>query len=435
MNARKLNWRLARLSSRTQRATALAVLGVAVLRYDLSVCSIESRVRSSLNVRPSVAVLGFQNLSNQPSAEWLSTALTEMLSTELAAGGRLRTVPGELVSRVKLEMALPNPQTLTKPTLGPPARQPECGLRGVGCVPRVRRGSRHEGPARSSPAGHEKRRTGGLRFGDAHHAGAGQPGDQCRRSAAPPVWAPVPWPIPNASVRGSVPESAEAARNYSEGLERLRTFDTLGARELLRNAVNDCAGPRALARRAGGRLATCWATMSKPATRPRRRSTSRPGSGAKSTSPSKGRYFETTHAWDKAVVDVSDAAHRISGQPRVRPAAGCRADPGGRARGAPCKRIRSLRALPSGARDPRVDLAEAEALLAGSDLNSARDAAVRAAQSGAVAGYADPGGPRAPDRQPHRARIRRSAERACRRPHSRSSCTWRSGTGRVSRGR
>jgi len=29
-------------------------------------------------------------LSSQPSAEWLSTALTEMVSTELAAGGRLR---------------------------------------------------------------------------------------------------------------------------------------------------------------------------------------------------------------------------------------------------------------------------------------------------------------------------------------------------------
>ena len=70
-----------------------------------------------MNVRPSVAVLGFENMSHQPSAEWLSTALTEMLSTELAAGGRLRTVPGELVARVKFELALPNSQTFTKPTL------------------------------------------------------------------------------------------------------------------------------------------------------------------------------------------------------------------------------------------------------------------------------------------------------------------------------
>src|SRR6185436_1223433 len=77
-----------------------------------------NRTPRVLNVRPSVAVLGFQNLSGLPSAEWVSTALTEMLSTELAAGGRLRMVPGELVSRVKFEMALPNLQTLTRPTLG-----------------------------------------------------------------------------------------------------------------------------------------------------------------------------------------------------------------------------------------------------------------------------------------------------------------------------
>ena len=82
-----------------------------------------------------MAVLGFQNLSNESSAEWLNTALTEMLSTELAAGGRLRTVPGELVSRVKLEMALPNSQTLTEADACPSAQQPERGLRRIGSLP------------------------------------------------------------------------------------------------------------------------------------------------------------------------------------------------------------------------------------------------------------------------------------------------------------
>ena len=46
----------------------------------------------------------------------------------------------------------------------------------------------------------------------------------------------------SSSVRGSLPEGAEAARNYSEGLERLRTFDTLAARDLLRNAVTAAPG-------------------------------------------------------------------------------------------------------------------------------------------------------------------------------------------------
>src|ERR1035437_4486436 len=45
--------------------------------------------------RPSVAVLGFRNLSGRSEEGWLSTALTEMLSTELAAGEKLRLVSGE----------------------------------------------------------------------------------------------------------------------------------------------------------------------------------------------------------------------------------------------------------------------------------------------------------------------------------------------------
>ena len=105
VNARNLSRRFARLSS-THAARNRSGAGAGGLRCAPSASSIETRAQTRLNVRPSVAVLGFQNLSNQPSAEWLSTALTEMLSTELAAGGRLRTVPGELVSRVKLEMAL-----------------------------------------------------------------------------------------------------------------------------------------------------------------------------------------------------------------------------------------------------------------------------------------------------------------------------------------
>ena len=150
------------------------MLGVSGLRYILRVFY-RIGVRSSLNVRPSVAVLGFQNLSNQPSAEWLSTALTEMLSTELAAGGRLRTVPGELVSRVKVEMALPNLQTLTKPTLGRLRDNLSADYVVVG---RTWPSARERGRKSGSISACRIRETAncGLRFGDAHHAGTGQPG-------------------------------------------------------------------------------------------------------------------------------------------------------------------------------------------------------------------------------------------------------------------
>ena len=53
-----------------------------------------------------MAVLGFKNLSGKPDEAWISTALAEMLSTELAAGEQVRTIPGENIARMKVDLAL-----------------------------------------------------------------------------------------------------------------------------------------------------------------------------------------------------------------------------------------------------------------------------------------------------------------------------------------
>src|SRR5262249_32430655 len=67
--------------------------------------------------RRSVAVLGFKNLSGRPENAWLSTALSEMLTTELAAGERLRTIPEEKVARMKVELSLKEAETLATDSL------------------------------------------------------------------------------------------------------------------------------------------------------------------------------------------------------------------------------------------------------------------------------------------------------------------------------
>src|ERR1700674_1107113 len=67
--------------------------------------------------RRSVAVLGFKNLGSDKSQNWLSTALSEMLTTELAAGDKLRTVPGENVARAKAELAMSDAESLAAETL------------------------------------------------------------------------------------------------------------------------------------------------------------------------------------------------------------------------------------------------------------------------------------------------------------------------------
>jgi DNA-binding winged helix-turn-helix (wHTH) protein/TolB-like protein/tetratricopeptide (TPR) repeat protein len=56
--------------------------------------------------RPTIAVLGFKNLSSELGNEWLSTAFTQMLSTELERGGKLRLIPEEQVARAKLDLGI-----------------------------------------------------------------------------------------------------------------------------------------------------------------------------------------------------------------------------------------------------------------------------------------------------------------------------------------
>src|SRR5947199_5233614 len=68
--------------------------------------------------RRSVAVLGFKNLSARTETAWLSTALSEMLTTELSAGGKLRTIPGETVAQTKINLSLPEEDALSPTTLG-----------------------------------------------------------------------------------------------------------------------------------------------------------------------------------------------------------------------------------------------------------------------------------------------------------------------------
>src|SRR5215472_2841580 len=64
--------------------------------------------------RRTVAVLEFQNLSRRPSDDWLSTAIAEMLMTELGAGENVLLVPAEDVSRMKSELHVGNSSSLAR---------------------------------------------------------------------------------------------------------------------------------------------------------------------------------------------------------------------------------------------------------------------------------------------------------------------------------
>src|SRR5580704_7547262 len=90
-------------------AMALAVLGFLGWRA-ANRRSPAAQVRAA---RRSIAVLGFRNLSGRPEEGWLSTALAEMLSTELEAGEKLRLISGEDVARTKLDLPLADADSLS----------------------------------------------------------------------------------------------------------------------------------------------------------------------------------------------------------------------------------------------------------------------------------------------------------------------------------
>jgi serine/threonine protein kinase/tetratricopeptide (TPR) repeat protein len=380
VDARKLRRRYDRLSPAARRAIG-AVLAIAIC-LAIAVALYRRGAGGRLNVRQSVAVLGFENLSHDASAEWLSTALTEMLSTELAAGGRLRTVPGELVSRVKVELALPNAQTFTGPTLSRLRDSLSADYVVLGSYLALGEGTRRQVRLdirlQDTTSGEVVASTSETRTTLELINLVTSAGTLLRRQLGAGSGSSAE------SVRGSVPESAEAARTYAEGLDRLRTFDTLAARDLLRTAV--AAAPRhALSHAALAAASSLLGYDAEARDEAKKALDLSAGLRQEDRLSIEGQYLETTRAWDKAVEiyrtlvqaypDNLEYGLRLSaaqiqaGAPRVALAT-----------------VGGLRALPSAARDPRVDLAEAEAAFAASDLKAALAAARRAAQSGSSQG-------------------------------------------------
>ncbi len=64
-----------------------------------------------------IAVLGFKNLSGDKAVDWVSSAVSELLATELAKGDDVRVTPAEDAHRARIDLKLPNQETFGKDTL------------------------------------------------------------------------------------------------------------------------------------------------------------------------------------------------------------------------------------------------------------------------------------------------------------------------------
>ena len=185
--------------------------------------------------RTSVAVLGFTNLNGKESDAWLSTALSEMFATELSEGGKLRLVSGEEVAKER--SAIQHPGSLSQETL---VRLRESLGADVVVL----------GSYTFLTQNHGRMLRLDLRLQDAGNGQILAAFAQSRNEAdlfelvsstgttmRQKLGAGGLSSVEEASFDHSFPANPEARRLYAEGLDRLRRFDALGARESLREAT------------------------------------------------------------------------------------------------------------------------------------------------------------------------------------------------------
>jgi tetratricopeptide (TPR) repeat protein len=330
-------------------------------------------IGAPVGARRAVAVLGLRNLSGRPEAAWLSTALAEMLGTELGRGATLRVLPGEAVASAIEELQLSG-----RDRLEPEARQRLRRRLGVDYLVLGGYTSIAEGGALRLDLRLEDARADETVATVGENGTEAQMFDLVARSGAALRQA-LGAKAEESAARAALPTSPEATRLYAQGLEALRSFDPQRGRDLLEKAV--AADPdNALTRSA---LASAWASLGYPARAEQEGRKARElaaGLPAEDRLVVEARYFEAAHDWGAAAgiwerlwTAYPDVAAYGLG------VAACRTRAG-----EPEKALAAALALrnlpPPEGEDPRIDLAEATAAGALADFRREADAAARAAE-------------------------------------------------------
>jgi eukaryotic-like serine/threonine-protein kinase len=335
--------------------------------------------------RRSIAVLGFRNLSGRPEEGWLSTALAEMLSTELEAGEKLRLVSGEDIARTKLDLPLSDVDSLSPNTLSRLHKDLNSDLIVLGSYTalgekpstRIRLDLRLQDTAAGETIADVAVVGGETDLFDM----VSQAGSRLREKLGVEAVSPVEA----VSVRASSPSNREAARFYSEGLARLHVFDALEARDLLQQAV-DTDPKYSLAHSA---LAEAWSRLGydKKAQQEARQAYELSGNLSREERlVVEGRYRNIDHEHEKAIAiyrtlfilfpDNVDYGLKLAAEQSR----------GGKGHDA-LATVESLRKLaPRASEDPRIDLEEAAAWGGQGDLKREEQPLARAAEKARVQG-------------------------------------------------
>ncbi|MCP3960181.1 MAG: tetratricopeptide repeat protein [bacterium] len=368
-------------SNRRSLVLGLVLMAVIVASAALYIFNRDRELdRSRVVPRRSVAVLGFKNLTGQDQDAWLGTALAEMLTTELARGEALRTIPGENVARMWQQLGLEASPSLdgadlerVRSLLGSDflvvgsyaaigeaeTRELRLDLRlqdaalGSTVVSLARDGRQEELFRLISELGGELRN----QLGVDEAGGADDP-------------------------LAGLPSEPEAARLYAQAVDELRDSRPRAARELLESAAR-LAPQNALVHSA---LSQAWEGEGfggRAAEAAERAFELSSGLSREDRLAVEGRYREVTGDWPAAVEVYGELCEYFPDDLEY----GLRlvaAHNSGRDPKSALRTIDDLRRLPAPiSEDPRIDLAEASAAGLDSDFTRQLEAAGRAADGAA----------------------------------------------------
>jgi len=347
-------------------------------------------VAAPAKARRSVAVIGFANLSQLPDSAWLSRGLSVYLTTELSAGGKLMIIPDEAVARAKAELKIGDsdgfsPQTLARIrnnlgadfvvsgayTVLPSAGSVSGRATKLGNQIRVDLRLQNAMSGEMLPSVSETGNAAGL-FDLVARVGAEVRHDLGLESATTTELA---------QQQSSISSDPTALRLYAEGVEKLRSFDALGARDLLEQAVK--ADPQfALAHSA---LAEAWLTLGYDAQAEQEAERAYRLSGKLALEQRlaiEGRYLESANKWNDAIATYRTLLDHYPDNIEYGLRLAQTQNKGVQFRQA----LATVRELKKLSDDPRIDLEEARAFNSLLEVEQARAAALLASQKAASRG-------------------------------------------------
>ena len=249
-------WRRPVLAASIALAIALAAGLVAYRHFSRGAGAQSSAPISTAAARPAVAVLGFRNASSRPEDEWLSTAVAEMLASEMSADDRLRVIPNGEVSQAQSDIG--------QKAGSADNQESRTGLRRVTGADMLVRGSYVIVPHGTTPALRlmvqaEDAQSGKqlASFSETGEVGAlfalvDQAGTELRKHLSDNG-----AEADDARALSGMSQNAEAMRLYAEAVNQTRRFDVHGARGLFEGAVE--ADPKFALAHLG--LADAWSDL------------------------------------------------------------------------------------------------------------------------------------------------------------------------------